>query len=359
MIYVLSGGGTSLNYSVVGGTTEPTSPKENMIWVNTETEITSHVFSATEPVSVEVTQLGVYIAADTGVVTTPSASTCYTSYIKCVSGHEYNFKLTDGQTVVIASFSEVPASGVVGTVLYGTGKENGEETLDYTVTATSEMAYLAIWWYSTNSNDSVPTLTITDLNSTNGPVQGMVWFNIGTSCSAPINILKKDNTVMLYPTACQQYVDGAWVAKTAKTYQNGWVDWVLHLIQNGDVTANTGGWSSPPYGTLTVNENGVKLNDPGEYWTHTMHKTAIDLSPFKTLHFTVDQWKQSWKLYVGIEKTYATSGLTGAGSRLANLQITAAGDYSIDVSSINVSGYVTIIIGGDNSYMRVSAMRLE
>lgn len=43
------GGGASLNYKVVGGTTQPTSPKENTIWVNTDTKITSHVFSATEP----------------------------------------------------------------------------------------------------------------------------------------------------------------------------------------------------------------------------------------------------------------------------------------------------------------------
>ena len=48
MIYVL-GGGVNLNYKVVGGTSQPTSPKENTIWVNTSTEITSHVFSATEP----------------------------------------------------------------------------------------------------------------------------------------------------------------------------------------------------------------------------------------------------------------------------------------------------------------------
>ncbi len=48
MIYVLSGG-ASLNYSVVGGAAQPSSPKENMIWVNTSTAITSHVFSATQP----------------------------------------------------------------------------------------------------------------------------------------------------------------------------------------------------------------------------------------------------------------------------------------------------------------------
>lgn len=45
------GGGGGLNFKVVGGTTQPENPKENTIWVNTETEITSWSFSATEPES--------------------------------------------------------------------------------------------------------------------------------------------------------------------------------------------------------------------------------------------------------------------------------------------------------------------
>lgn len=42
-----------LNYSIVGGTTEPSNPTENMIWVNTDVEITSHVFrnKNTEPMN--------------------------------------------------------------------------------------------------------------------------------------------------------------------------------------------------------------------------------------------------------------------------------------------------------------------
>ena len=44
-----AGGGTSLNFKVVGGVTEPTNPKENLIWVNTDTPITGYVFSAVEP----------------------------------------------------------------------------------------------------------------------------------------------------------------------------------------------------------------------------------------------------------------------------------------------------------------------
>lgn len=52
MIFNMTNGGsgsTSLNFKVVGGTTEPTSPFENMIWVNTDAEITSWIFSSTTP----------------------------------------------------------------------------------------------------------------------------------------------------------------------------------------------------------------------------------------------------------------------------------------------------------------------
>ena len=44
-----NGSGNGLNFKVVGGTTQPENPKENTIWVNTDTAITAWVFSATAP----------------------------------------------------------------------------------------------------------------------------------------------------------------------------------------------------------------------------------------------------------------------------------------------------------------------
>ena len=49
IINMTGGGGDGLNFSVVGGTSQPVNPKENTIWVNTETEISGWVFSAEEP----------------------------------------------------------------------------------------------------------------------------------------------------------------------------------------------------------------------------------------------------------------------------------------------------------------------
>lgn len=45
--------GTELNFTVVGGTTQPENPKENTIWVNTEAEITSYHFGNAEPTAEE------------------------------------------------------------------------------------------------------------------------------------------------------------------------------------------------------------------------------------------------------------------------------------------------------------------
>lgn len=43
--------GAELNFEVIGGTTQPTNPKENTIWVNTANDITNYIFSATAPES--------------------------------------------------------------------------------------------------------------------------------------------------------------------------------------------------------------------------------------------------------------------------------------------------------------------
>ena len=46
---IQAGGGADLNFEVVGGTTQPSNPKENTIWVNTNAEITGWIFSVEEP----------------------------------------------------------------------------------------------------------------------------------------------------------------------------------------------------------------------------------------------------------------------------------------------------------------------
>ena len=44
-----AGDGASLNFEIVGAATAPSNPKENTIWINTNTTITNWTFSATQP----------------------------------------------------------------------------------------------------------------------------------------------------------------------------------------------------------------------------------------------------------------------------------------------------------------------
>lgn len=50
---ITGGGGTALNFRVVGGTTAPANPQENTIWVNTGVDITGWEFSSVRPSSPE------------------------------------------------------------------------------------------------------------------------------------------------------------------------------------------------------------------------------------------------------------------------------------------------------------------
>lgn len=219
--------GGGLNLHVVGGTTQPTNPAENTVWVNTDTEISGYSFSATQP-------------------------------------------------------------------------EN--------------------------------------------PAEGMVWFATGTASSAEMNVDKK-NTLMLYPVNCKQYINGAWVSKSAKTYLNGaWEEWRIYLYKQGDECTNiTGGWvgvqsqlgnSTYPKGTTTKNADNLYLavnNQSSGFVT----KNTIDVTKYKTLKAVITSSGTIYGAINLIQGTFYTdytchiSNPTGQNAELS-LDISAmSGEYKI------------------------------
>lgn len=95
------------------------------------------------------------------------------------------------------------------------------------------------------------------------PKEGTVWLRTGLNSPVGFNAIKK-NGLWVYPTACQQYTSGAWVAKTAKTYQSGaWVEWLYWLYDTGskkvelrDITSALHGTES----TITWGDDTVELS---------------------------------------------------------------------------------------------------
>lgn len=76
---------------------------------------------------------------------------------------------------------------------------------------------------------------------------GDVWLRYSVN-ETPRNMLK-NNILMLAIISAHQYIDGAWVDKTVKTYQNGArIDVVSYLYSPGSQYADlTGGWTSDGY----------------------------------------------------------------------------------------------------------------
>lgn len=54
------GKGIELNYSIIGGLEEPENPTENMIWVETDVNITNHIISKNEPKNPEEGMVWIY-----------------------------------------------------------------------------------------------------------------------------------------------------------------------------------------------------------------------------------------------------------------------------------------------------------
>ena len=184
---VESGGG--LNFSVVGGLTQPANPKENTIWVETDVDITSWIFSATEP-----------------------------------------------------------------------------ET----------------------------------------PAEGMVWIITGKASAAEFNALKK-NSIQVYPISAKQYVSGAWVNVTAKSYQGGeWVDWIEWLFN----------YSTQPYEWHTTDRSSepdaiagknptVTTNSDGSI---TITMTKVSNAMYEGTYEMVEPYDLTGKTALTIEYSIENSG---------------------------------------------------
>ena len=231
------GGGASLNFKVVGGTSAPSNPTENTIWVNTDTPISSWIFSAKAPSSAEV---------------------------------------------------------------------------------------------------------------------GKVWIYVGASSSVEFNALKK-NGIQIYPISAKQYVGGAWVAKTAQTYQSGaWVDWIhpdIAKIYNlTEVRENGTGGATVAIGegmVLTTTSTGGAQGYVAFYSAE-----KIDLTNYSKLTFkgSRSSFGQAFRVGFRTGNTNYWVHSNYGNDIAASVRVeTTEATYSVDVSSLNGSYYFFANFAGETS----------
>lgn len=233
------GSGGGLNFKIVGDTVAPATPKENMIWVNTSTKITSYIFSATEP--------------------------------------------------------EAPAEG-----------------------------------------------------------ENPVWILTGASSTVEFNALKK-NGIQICPMSAKQYVGGAWMDVTAKSWQNGeWVDWLVYLYNEGDSCVDiTGGWvananmklngSANKPANVTFNATNITTKLGSVCIANTVNK--IDVTPYSTLNFYVDVQETAISDVYGIIANYGDI-YKDCVACLINAQVT--GLQTITVPLVGVEGEYYVACGSSN-----------
>ena len=195
------------------------------------------------------------------------------------------------------------------------------------------------------------------------PVEGMVWFTIGTSSTVEFNALKK-NGIQVYPVSVKQYVDGAWLDVTAKSYQNGaWVDWWNgELYKDGnEYTGVTGGWrgrdmkvtGATAKGAAPVirkGSNSVTVSQE-TYAAGGVYEIVndIDLSKYSTLTFKVSANNYGYKALAVYDRSITTLG-TSATALLANALAGATvskghtGTVTINVSGINRTACIGIAL---------------
>lgn len=235
-----NGGSDLLNFKVVGGTAAPSNPKENTIWVNTSTNITDWVFSATQPSS----------------------------------------------------------------------------------------------------------------------AAGRVWIKTGISSSVYFNSLKK-NCINVYPLAAKQYVSGAWVDVTAKSYQNGkWCGWYpygyLFSSNNGLAPGHTLVLKKGSDGSEVIaNETNIlfrasTVESPGIIGIGFAER--IDFSDFNTLNcrFQLDQSGANnagspYGAHLGVKGTSLSDNLSLTNWEVFTVADDTLGDkiLSVDISALS-SGYVML-----------------
>ena len=124
----------------------------------------------------------------------------------------------------------------------------GGSDLNYKVIAVASESALP----STAAENTIAVITTAPITSyvfsstaPASPAEGMVWFATWTASTVGFDAIKR-NGLWVYPTGCQQYVSGAWVTITAKSYLNGaWADWWdgYYYKDGNPEIAVTGGWN--------------------------------------------------------------------------------------------------------------------
>lgn len=223
-------GGASLNFAVVGGTTQPSNPKENTVWVNTATDIIDWAFASMNPfllnVNLKVSAKHASNGSSTDI-TIVDNNTHTTVASETVTGNAYYSEFTDK----VISFTT--ADGAAGTLTCSVRQNTSPYFIGTVVVAGVTVGTVGIGTNGSNSSydwsgEQDATAEI-DLDGR----AGRVWVQTDAAAPNAFNALKK-NALMAYPIGVFMCDGSAWATAKAQIYRGGeWRGFELMLYERG------------------------------------------------------------------------------------------------------------------------------
>lgn len=321
-----------LNFNVVGGTTQPTNPIENTIWVNTDMDITKWYFSNDEPniYTVKCAATGLspwwilspHILSDGDIVnfTIPEAVTDTYERIMIVDAANNAYYLRTAAGNVLTAWSAGTKVAVrISSNSYpinGYGDDGG----------TAHIIKWANYYHD----------------------EGDVWIKTWPSSVSAFNVIK-NNSILVYPVFVNQYINDTWTTKDAYMYlNNSWTKLSTERIlfdATSPFAGMTGLWSSINGGSVSETQLDVIIHYSHE-GSEVYTTEPIDLSLYNTLHVQVSNYHS--KSYMGIITTMIdTTSLTSFDSNYAACAATKAIDkanteFTLDLTSTTGSYHIWI-----------------
>lgn len=175
-----------------------------------------------------------------------------------------------------------------------------------------------------------------------------VWFPVGTSSTVAFSATKK-NPIMVYPLSAKQYVSGALVDKTAKSWQGGeWVDWIRYILKGNNLYD---GWTaSGTTQTMTAEANGMRVTRNGAHCAHNSN-VAYDISHYSAVYLDYSELTNDVGVEVFVNTVKHVSGTT---TPLATTQsplgsASRSGTARVDLSGVKNRGKMYIAFAVYNS----------
>lgn len=189
------------------------------------------------------------------------------------------------------------------------------------------------------------TLYVFSASEPVSPSNGMVWIKTGSSSPVAFNASEENNELWIYPTNCNQYINGSWVSKDAESYLDGvWTQWSIWLFQYGagQVVPWDKYWANN--GVVSFDNNAITLSSDSSAYPEraAFTENAIDLTDINTVCFDIlCESGDTTVVFCGIT-TDTTINYVQPSGILNNPEQTSRHIMTVDVSRF--SGFARVVI---------------